>query len=450
MSERASGTMTDLGNLTARRPAEQKVFVFGIDIELAMSQAGVLWNAKAFIAGCTAVGLALSLALIFLIPVKYEATAVLMPPDAVSTANLANTAMLTQKATSSLGSIGSSIGSLLGGSGSGQMVVAALQTEALEDRMIKRFSLQDVYGIKTMRDTRKKLERRTDISEDVKSGLITIVVRDRDPKRAAAMANAYGEELENLLFDARVEGANKESNLLNQPLAAAKKQLDESVWQLSEFSSKNTTLDPEVQGKAMVDAASMLQGQLIASQAELRSLQQLYTSDNVRVQAARGQVDELTAQLEKLGGKELKPSQTGDHELYPSIRKLPLLDAQYLDLYRAMKIREATYEAFVSDVEMNKFMELDGGPKVQILSYATAPEKIEFPPRGVLAEISALAWLAISCGWVLWLSVIRKMALDDPRRQLALRLLAQLHLAGWGFLRTHNLERAVSESFARG
>ena len=273
MNEIVSGTTNAA---TARagnvHVAGEKVQMFGIDIELAMRRIGALWSAKRFILSCAITGLILSLAVAFVIPVKYEATAVLMPPDSVSTAGLAGTAMLSMKASSALGSVGSSLGSLLGGSGSGQLVVAALQTEALEDRIIDHFHLQNVYHIKTMRDTRKKLERRTDISEDVKSGLITIAVKDRDPKRAAEMANDYGEELEDLLFDVRMAGAKKESDLLKEPLQSSKKELDESVKELSEFSSKNTTLDPDVQGKAMVDAAAMLQGQLVAAQAESTGL----------------------------------------------------------------------------------------------------------------------------------------------------------------------------------
>ncbi len=440
MNEIVSGTTNAA---TARagnvHVAGEKVQMFGIDIELAMRRIGALWSAKRFILSCAITGLILSLAVAFVIPVKYQATAVLMPPDSVSTAGLAGTAMLSMKASSALGSVGSSLGSLLGGSGSGQLVVAALQTEALEDRIIDHFHLQNVYHIKTMRDTRKKLERRTDISEDVKSGLITIAVKDRDPKRAAEMANDYGEELEDLLFDVRMAGAKKESDLLKEPLQSSKKELDESVKELSEFSSKNTTLDPDVQGKAMVDAAAMLQGQLVAAQAELNGLKQLYTSDNQRVQAAQGQVDELRAQLEELAGKDSSLSRKDSLELYPSIRKLPLLDAQYLDLYRTTKIREATYEAFVSDAEMNRFMELDGGPKVQILSHATVPEKIEFPPRGTLAAFGTFVWLAMACGWVLWLSAIREMDANDPRRSLALQILTRLRLRGRSFLRTQNL-----------
>jgi len=71
----------------------------------------------------------------------------------------------------------------------------------------------------------------------------------------------------------------------------------------SEFASKNTAIDIPAQGKAMVEAAANLQGQLIAAESELRGLEAIYTEQNVRVKALRARVSELRAQLGKIGGE---------------------------------------------------------------------------------------------------------------------------------------------------
>jgi len=52
----------------------------------------------------------------------------------------------------------------------------------------------------------------------------------------------------------------------------------------------------------MVEAAALLQGQVIATQSELQGLEQIYTSNNVRVRALRARLAELQSQLQKLGG----------------------------------------------------------------------------------------------------------------------------------------------------
>ena len=43
-----------------------------------------------------------------------------------------------------------------------------------------------------------------------------------------------------------------------------------SATKFSEFASKNTAIDIPAQGKAMVEAAATLQGQLIAAESELQ------------------------------------------------------------------------------------------------------------------------------------------------------------------------------------
>ncbi len=54
---------------------------------------------------------------------------------------------------------------------------------------------------------------------------------------------------------------------------------------MSRFASRTKTIDPQIEGKTMLEAGSTLQGQLIAAQAELKRLEQIYGPDNSRVRA---------------------------------------------------------------------------------------------------------------------------------------------------------------------
>ncbi len=98
----------------------------------------------------------------------------------------------------------------------------------------------------------------TAISEDRKSGIITISVTDRDPQRAAAIANAYVDELNSLVAQLSTSAAHREREFLEDRLKVAKVDLDEASNQLAQFSSKNNTLDIQVEGKATSDAAGSL------------------------------------------------------------------------------------------------------------------------------------------------------------------------------------------------
>src|SRR5439155_6453865 len=142
----------------------------------------------------------------------------------------------------------------------------------------------------------------TDISEDRKSGIITIVVTDRDPKRSAAIANAYIEELDLLAGQLSTSAARRERIFIEQRLKSVKDQLDTAAQQFSQYASQNTAVDISAQTKAMVESAAVLQGQLIAAQSGLEGLQQIYTNNNIRVRTLEARIAELKRQLQNMSG----------------------------------------------------------------------------------------------------------------------------------------------------
>ena len=225
---------------------------------------------------------------------------------------------------------------------------------------------------------------------DRKSQIITISVTDHDPKRAAAMGQAYVAELNRLVAELSTSSARRERIFLEERLKSVSQDLESAEKEFSQFSSKNTTLDIKEQGKAMVEAAATLQGQYIAAQSELEGLKQIYTDNNVRVRSVRARIDELKHQLEKLGGKGESmtdaSSQPGD-SLYPSIRKLPLLGVTYADLYRRTKIQEAVLETLTKEYEMAKVQEAKEIPTVKVLDPANIPDKKSFPPRTLISAV---------------------------------------------------------------
>ena len=79
--------------------------------------------------------------------------------------------------------------------------------------------------------------------------------------------------------------------------------LENAEKDFSQFASKNSAIDIKEQGKATVEAAATLEGQLIAAKSELEGLKQIYSDNNVRVRATQARVAELQNQLEKIGGK---------------------------------------------------------------------------------------------------------------------------------------------------
>jgi capsule polysaccharide export protein KpsE/RkpR len=198
------------------------------------------------------------------------------------------------------------------------------------------------------------------------------------------MTQMYVTELNKVLAQVNTSSAHRERVFLEQRLATVKAQMAADSKEFSQFASENAAIDIPAQAKAMVEAAADLQAQLIAAQAQLRGLEQIYTPQNSHVQQLKALVDELQSQINKFGGKNVNPatgSTLAKNELYPSVRQLPLLGVKYLDLYRANKIDEAVFELLTKEYEIAKLQEARDLPTAEVLDPAVVPEKKSSPHR---------------------------------------------------------------------
>lgn len=346
----------------------------------------------------TACGLALATLWAFTIPFLYQSHTQLMPPDSAAS-GLGSLLAMTARTGNGLGMFA---GDLLGLRSSGSLFIGILRSQTVEDRIIDKFDLKSVYRVKLMRDARHTLEASTQISEDRKSGIISIGVTDHSPERSAAIAQAYIAELDRLVAELNTSAAHRERIFLEERLKTVKQDLDSSAKEFSEFASKNTAIDIKEQGRAMVTAAATLQGNLIAAQSELEGLRQIYADNNVRVRSVRARIDELQKKLQQMGGGDLASGPAdGDATLYPSIRKLPLLGVTYADLYRKNMIQETLFEVLTQQCELAKVQEAKETPSVKVLDAPAVPEWKSFPPRLLIMFLGTFLSLAMSTLWVL-------------------------------------------------
>ena len=444
----------------APQPAACELLLPGVPLddsrELQAKRFRLLWGSRRLLFRASAVGLLASTLVAFLIPKSYTSTAQLMPPDQQSTSALAMMAGMAAKAG---GGLGAMAGDLLGIKSSGALFIGVLRSETAQDRIVEKFDLRKVYGSRLVMDARRRLDENTSISEDRKSGMISITVTDHNPQRAAVIANAYVDELNSLVAELSTSSAHRERVFLEERLKVAKGDLDDAVNQLAQFSSKNNTLDIQQEGKAMLDAAGTMAGELVAAQSQLEGLRQIYTDNNSRVRAMQARVAELRRQLEKLGGTQSGPTKrnspvsvvanghTADSPTgqpgepaptpsadqsqvqsgalpYPTIKSLPLLGAKYSDYYRRAKIQETVFELLTQQYELAKVQEAKETPSVKVLDPAKVPEKKSFPPRLMIVFLGSVLALSMSVIWVLGSNQWQQADPSDPRKILAQEVVA--------------------------
>ena len=393
----------------------------------------LLWKHRRFFFRAGAIGLLVATLIAFVIPKSYISTTQLMPPDSQSTSGMAMMAAMTAKAG---GGLGAAAGDLLGLKSSGALFIGVLRSQTSQDRLIEQFDLKKVYGATLVMDARRKLDENTSIAEDRKSGIITISVTDHSPQRAAALAGAYVDQLNTLVSELSTSSARREREFLEERLKVAKRDLDDASSQLAQFSSKNNTLDIQEEGRAMLNAAGTIAGEMIVAQSQLEGLRQIYTDSNSRVRSLNARVAELRRQLEKLGGtaatnvkgngnnasteQPVDPSaaRAGGGLPYPTIKSLPLLGAKYADFYRRAKIQETVYELLTEQYELAKVQEAKETPSVKVLDPAKIPEWKSFPSRLTIMFLGTFLAFAMSVVWVLGSARWEEVDTQDPRKVL--------------------------------
>ena len=394
-------------------------------IDWGVEKLRLVWNRRRFVWKSILVGLLIGAAIAFLLRPEYESYTRLMPPDDQSNRGLA---MITALAGKSSGSGGGGAGiagvasDLLGVKTTGALFVGILASRTVQDDVIGKFNLQKVYGDKRLEQARIDLTKHTTVVEDRKSGIITITVTDRSPQRAREIANEYVSELNRVVTQLSTSAAHREREFLENRLVTVKQDLENAEKQFSQFSSKSGAIDVKEQGKAMVEAAAILQGQMMAAQSELEGLRQIYTDGNVRVRGAQARIAELQHQLQKLGGSpqnEVVAGSSEDNSIFPSIRRLPVLGVTYADLFREAKVEEVIFETLTQQFELAKVQEAKEVPSVKVLDPGSNPESRSFPPRLLLMALGGFLGFCIGISWLFATAMWTGMDPLDPRKLLA-------------------------------
>lgn len=376
------------------------------------------WLRRKLIFVTLAIGIVISSLFAFLEPNTYTSTTTFLPPDSTSSySNLMN--MMTSN--SSAAGLGSE---LLGLSAPGELFVSILQSRNVLDGLVARFDLTRYYNTKRLADARKSLASDTKVSQDRKSGLISVTVTVRNPELAANIARGYVGELNRVLTENSTSAARRERIFLEGRVKEVKEQLDESSKALSQFSTKSGAIDMPAQARSMVDAGLRLQTELIAGRSQLAGLRQTYSEENQRVRAVEARNAELQRQIDEMGGlgQHSTPGQDAKTGSYPSASELPALGLTYYDMERKVRVQEALWEALTKQYETAKVEEAAQTPAARVLDIADVPERKSGPPRRFIVMVSALLSLFLACILVVVQTVWKRTDPQEEPKQMLLEV----------------------------
>ena len=284
-------------------------------------------------------------------------------------------------ALASLGGLAGLAGAATGIKSPDEMYVAFIQSEGLQNAVIKRLNLQERYEAKTLTDTRSALKEKVKVSSDKKTGLITIEADDKEPAFAAELANVQVEELRNLLGRLAVTEAQQRRIFYEQQIKKVQIELavaEQSFLQAKEKSGMQVTA---VLAESGVRASAELRGQIAAREVQLHAMSRFATAQNPDMQRISSELSAMRSQLLKLeqgGGTDMQGSRS---------QQLAVKS------YRDVKVQDAMLEVLVKHYELARVDEAKEGPLLQQVDVATAPERKAKPKRAMIVLLAAFGGL---------------------------------------------------------
>ena len=330
----------------------------------------------------------------------FTAKTVMMPPQQQQSG--------AASALASLGGLAGLAGAAAGIKSPDEMYVAFMQSEGMQNAVIKRLGLQERYDTATLTDTRKQLKEFVRVSPDKKTGLITIEADDKDPSFAAQLANVHVEELRNLLGRLAVTEAQQRRMFYEQQIKKAQDELASAEASFRQAKEKSGMQVTSVLAESGVRASAELRGQIAAREVQMQAMSRFATAQNPDMQRISSELSAMRAQLTKLeqgGGNAADGSPT---------------QQQAVKSYRDVKVQEAMLEVLIKQYELARVDEAKEGPLLQQVDVAVAPERKSKPKRAMIVLVAGFAGLFLGVLVAFVRRAIRKAAeSEDAGAQIA-------------------------------
>ena len=362
-----------------------------IDLVTTLAQRWVLLIVGPLIIGLAALGIT------YVVPQTFTARTSFLPPQQQGSA-----------AASALSSLGA-LANLAGGGGlrtPADQFAALMQSATVQDRIVERFQLLDVYDVRFKSDAKRELAERMRVNVSKRDGIISIEVDDHLPQRAADIANAHIEELRLLTSSLAITEAQQRRGFFERQLAQTRGRLDAAQAALQGSGVGAGALKAEP--RAAAESYAKLRAEVTGAEVKLQALRSSLVDSAPEIMQQLAALSTMRSQLARVEHANDAGSRSGS--------------ADYIGKYREFKYQEAMFEFFARQFEVARVDEAREGALIQVIDVAQPPERKSKPKRANIAILSTVAAAALLAAWVLVQARWRRLANDPVWRAKVLRL----------------------------
>jgi tyrosine-protein kinase Etk/Wzc len=289
-----------------------------------------------------------------------------------------------------------------GGTTTGDLYVGLLNSPGVLDPFIKQFDIMKIYDKQTIEDARDYvMDKLMTAQVDTKSSLVLVSAFDKDPKRAAEMANFLAHSLLEVYENLSTTDAGKRRIFFDAQMRKTLEDLTRSETALASFAEATGAIRIDEQASSTLVGIASLRNSVALKEVQIDVMKTYASRSNPELKRAQQELDSLRLQLKKLEESEGHNSTT---DTGISTGQIPSLSMQYLRKMRDFKYNEMLYELLVKQYEAARLEEARDVNNVQIAYEACVPQR-KARPRTIL-------WTALAFAVGLFLSTFAAFTLE--------------------------------------
>jgi tyrosine-protein kinase Etk/Wzc len=191
-----------------------------------------------------------------------------------------------------------SLTSIFQASGPGNLYIGLLRSRSVLDDVIKRADLMPYFRTQSPEFARIVLNGKTTMVQGT-DGIIVLNVRDEDAQKAALIANAFLDALQDLSDKMAQSQFQKTRRFFDRQLVEEQLALDKAEDEFASHQIRTGEVAPDTQAAVGISNIAGLQGQIVGLQVQLSTLLQSESENNPDVVRLKGQIAALQAQKRK-------------------------------------------------------------------------------------------------------------------------------------------------------
>jgi len=295
-----------------------------------------------------------------------------------------------------------------------------LRSRTMQDAVIDRFDLAEVYGISVREYVREELANNTIIEEAREGGIgfspivsVSLSVTDRSPERAKEIAEFYMSQLDSMMTGINRKNAEMTLRTYERRYLQNVQELEEAEQALTAFQEEAGILEPESQLRAMMSTIGELRAQMVGLDVQINIAKATLRDSAPQVmelEKQRAEVEKVYNDLIRDSEREFSGSAgtgsgagsgtgssvgsdagpgTGSRtgmsgNLFPPMMEMPKMGLEYARLFRERTIQEKIYELIYPQYEQQKMLLDDTNSGIRLIDEANLPTYKHKPKRALI------------------------------------------------------------------